>query len=166
MVHKICNLLFSIYIYIQVEKQDPKSFLNLFKTLVKLRDEPSVLVGLLLFPLVNEYVFSFLRFLVGSRCFLLLINTSSKCIHVDMSHTSDLLPREGFLELSNGHLPEINTDFDKLVIDECKCQHNSESVHSNVAGSSRNKKLKILFNNIHLRGKEAVVLSFTGEERQ
>lgn len=131
------------------------------------REEPSVLVGLLEFPLVNEKVFSFLRFLVDSKCFLLVINMSPKTVCVDLSNTSQYLPSEGYLELSSGHFPqEMDEDLSKNVtsdISSCSCEDKHlPRQNSSSASSESHQQVKISLKNIHLQSKEAVVISFIG----
>lgn len=134
---------------------------------MQLRNEPSILVGLLIFPLVNENVFSFLRFLVDTKCYLLLLNMSSKCISTNMSGTCEYLPNEAFLELSNGHFNNVYKDSEKSGIknSECECQNQESVVQNGPSASADNRRVKIFLNNIHLKSKEAIILSFIGEKK-
>lgn len=141
--------------------------MNLYKYLVQLRNEPSILVGLLIFPLVNENVFSFLRFLVDAKCYLLLLNMSSKCISIDMSGTCEYLPNEAFLELSNGHFNNVYEDLQESEIknSECECQNQESLLQNGPSASVDNRRVKLFLNNIHLKCKETVILSFIGKKK-
>lgn len=117
--------------------------------------------------MINESVFSFLRYLVGAKCYLLLLNTSLKCINIDMTGTCQYLPKEAFLVFSNGHFQNMHKDFDKLEVkkSECMCQNKISVVENGPVASTSNNKIKIRLNNIHLKPKEAVILSFIGEKK-
>ncbi|XP_071037398.1 alpha-glucosidase isoform X3 [Parasteatoda tepidariorum] len=90
-----------IFKNVEVERKDPFSFLNNFKKLITIREEPAILFSSLVYPVVNEKLFSVLRSVVGAKCFLLLLNMSSEPLRADMTTLSSNLPQKAILELTN-----------------------------------------------------------------
>lgn len=80
-----------------------------------------------------------------------------------MSNTSQFLPSEGFLEVSSGHFhQEIGEESGEAAkeIHTCKCEQKQHPSTSSESG-----RVKIPLNRIHLKAKEAVVISFTGGKK-
>ncbi|XP_054707483.1 maltase A3-like [Uloborus diversus] len=155
------------------ERKDPLSVLNTFKHLIKLRQEPSVLLGVLEYPLINEQIFSCLRFLANVKCYLLLLNISSRPALVDLSKSQcTLLPSVACVEVIN-----------KESLQQSQSSHSTKIIYDgeepspigyakNVAKGATNvlsadnvymKGNQICLENIFLRPKEALILSFIGK---
>ncbi|XP_035226887.1 maltase 1-like [Stegodyphus dumicola] len=149
---------------VEVEKEDPYSFLENFRHLVKLREQPSVLLGTLDSHLVNEQIFSFVRFLVGTKCLLLVLNMSSTPVSMNLS-CSKPLPSEAFLEVTNSKFYIHESQMKTLICAKNICEEESSFSEESASNDVFHiDNTKICLRHIHLKAKEALVVSFLGRE--
>ncbi|KAG1653565.1 Maltase 2 [Nymphon striatum] len=85
------------------ENDNKKSHLSLYKQLVKLRNEPTFLYGVVEFPIVNELIFSALRYHKGVPGYLLVMNVGDNSTTVDFTN-KPRLPSTGLVHLSSYNL--------------------------------------------------------------
>lgn len=117
--------------------EDPFSNLSNYKRLVRLRQEASILLGSLEYPLVTEEIFSFIRFLIGTKCYLIVVNMSSDPIRANL-FGSPYLPKEAYVEVSNNPF------------------------YFQGGSSQGTAETKVRLSDIYLEPKQAVVLSYLG----
>ncbi|KAG8194621.1 hypothetical protein JTE90_003098 [Oedothorax gibbosus] len=144
---------------VQFQREDPFSFLNNFKKLIKLRRESSVLLGTLMYLPVNINIFSFLRLMASAKCVLVIINLNSEPMTVDLTTTSAPLPPVAYMEVTN---PEY--------YGATRSKY-GQSSHRSGASSSRawagwgdpsKEVIMVPLNDVSLEPKQGMVLSFQG----
>lgn len=94
---------------VQNELEDSRSHLNIFRSLVRLRNQASICFGLMEFPVVTDELFSMMRVRKGSPGYLVVVNTGANATVVDFSSKNKLLPESARVELASkgteeGHL--------------------------------------------------------------
>ncbi|KAF8792779.1 Maltase A3 like protein [Argiope bruennichi] len=142
---------------IEVENQDVFSFLHNFKRLVKLRREPSVLLGTFEYALVDMDIFSFTRSIVGANCYLIIVNMNENAILVNLASKVPSLPETARLILTNPHY------YEKVLSNRSELSNYAESSTSSNARNSNHpaeNQIFIALNNLKLESHQCMVLSY------
>jgi glycosidase len=102
------------YLNVMVQQTETKSHLNVFKTLVALRTQDSIMYGSLEFLEVTEQAISFTRVLRGSLGYAVIINFSAQAAQVDLTRQyccQDFsLPATGQVHVTSTTSPRVPGD--------------------------------------------------------
>ncbi|CAF0993142.1 unnamed protein product [Brachionus calyciflorus] len=78
------------YLNVENENQDEFSHLNIYKDLVKLKEEPSFAWGDFNYLLVNKEIFSFTRTSRGNKNYAVLMNLGKKALNVNLENFKNI----------------------------------------------------------------------------
>ncbi|GBN65243.1 Maltase A3 [Araneus ventricosus] len=137
---------------VEVEMEDVFSFLGNFKRLVKLRREPSMLLGTFEYALVDVDIFSFTRSIVGAKCYLIIVNMNRKAVSVNLAAKLPSLPETARLILTNPCY------YEKLLSNRNELSDYNESSSSSDTRNSihpAENRISIALNNLKLESYQA-----------
>ncbi|KAK7076943.1 hypothetical protein SK128_021886 [Halocaridina rubra] len=85
---------------VQAQQDAESSHLKIYQSLTELRMEDVFRNGKTAYPLITETIFSFVRYLEGSKMYLIIINTSEMDVEVNLHHSASFqLPETGVVVL-------------------------------------------------------------------
>ncbi|CAL1264321.1 unnamed protein product [Larinioides sclopetarius] len=142
---------------VEVQMGDVFSFLENFKRLVKLRREPSMLLGTFEYALVDEDIFSFTRSIVGAKCYLIIVNMNENAVSVNLTDKVPSLPETACLILTNPCY------YEKLLSSRnvlSNYNESSSSSHTQNFIHPAENQISIALNNLNLESHQGMVLSY------
>ncbi|PRD35551.1 UNVERIFIED_CONTAM: Mal-B1 [Trichonephila clavipes] len=142
---------------IEVERADPFSCLENFKKLVKLRREPSLLLGTFEYALVDPKIFSFSRSILGAKSFLVIVNMSANEVLVNLTARIPSLPVAAYLVLTN---PKYSNRLFRQTEDLSDQTRSSTSAEYMLPRNTTETRIMVPLNNVYLQPKQGLVLSY------
>ena len=91
-------------IYFKRELLEKYSHLDIYRSLAKLRQNPSFLTGNFSYLIVTDDVFSFIRHAPGSQSFIVAMNLGDRDLNVNL-YSSNKIPKTAELVLQFGKSP-------------------------------------------------------------